>query len=756
MQTSSLEHTRAGAADAIVRHALGGTRHAVLSCAAVALRRMIVEDVLVRLSWKCLILSPNAAVQARWLDRQGAIHGIEEAARRVWGEHTSQLVSPLPLSNAPVLTLAWQSAAAAASPETVAKEADRVLRHFVKHSYRLIVVDGPLPDAPLWRTVVEGLRTHIDAFVLQLQSDDAAPALLHHDTSGLAASNRNTGSDIPVFGVPLPIAVRSRLVMPVRHLAWIADETATGVRDVLALERDDRRENLRAVVVHTMDITDASLAADEPPRILRLLAALHEDSRTEVLQPLIATGATLLCADSRVIPLLSEAQTLVRQRGWDVRLTGVPHGQWTELDGSGSQWNSRTYMHLVSWLLLRGATRCLIADPALLAGGWEALTPTTIIDCEQAPILTLYQGDGVRPLDENALTSAVNHWSIIATGEKGDIAAEALRLSARFTPADDDTLEAGVRDLDLLADAPSSIESFEALNQRMIARIPLRDRCAAVWRAVPVSSGRVAPSLVLAPELLAALAHIPFSTASAALERDLAVWRERRGTQRFRHALWGVLASGGAMSAVLLLPLMEGGIAAAASLLAWMVLVIGHGLSIRGMRAHTGEADGGAVALRLAEAVRRALMETGVLHQHPPSSVEAMPGSDGSLRIVLDAQWDARTYVTTLAEALPGCAIPDAAAAEDSLVLFTIDHRNAPLRTLHDDVARAALRIPAVSLPLPSIFKENPAYRAVYLEALRDAFGAAEWVHADEHSVADPRPASQRTLPLPEQRWIWM
>lgn len=764
MQIGSLEQTRAHIADAVVRHALDGTRHVVVRCAVAALRRMIVEDVIVRLATKCIILSPNAAVQARWLDRQGGVHGVEEAARRVWGEHTTQFVSPLPLSNAPVLTLTWQQPATPASPETMAAEADRILRHFVKHSYACIVVDGDMPDTPLWAAVVDGLRQRSNAFVLQLDDGDPDPADLHAHGMLHATRDKRFGPDIPVLGVPLPVAVRSRLVHPVRHLAWIADETITGISDVLAAELDERGDKLRAVVAHALDITEASMAGDTPPRVLALLATLSADARTEMLHPVIATGATLLCADSRVIPLLSEAQTLVRQRGWNVRLTTVPHGAWTEIDGSGGEWNSRTYMSLLSWLLVRGATRCLIADPVLLARGWEALTPTTIVDCGRDALLTLHQGDGVHPLDESALSSAVNHWSVIATSEDGtDIPRAAARLSARFTPADDDVLEAGLRDLDRLAadttaGSPPGIDAIEQHNQRMRARIALRDRCAAVWRAVPVTRGRIAPSLVLAAPLVRALAHVPFATADHLLTRDLDTWAERRGTQRFRYVLWGVLASGTAMAAVLLLPLIEGGIAAIACMGIWMVLVAWHGLSIRGMRPRTAEADGGAVALRLAEAVRRSLMETGILHQHPPSTVEAVTDADGAVRIHLDAPWDARTFIDALTGALPAAdPRPDA-----QVTLYTIDHHGAPLRTLRDDKTRARLRVPALTLPIPDAFATDPAFRTVYLDTLRHAFGAAE-LHddippetpqTDGHAADGPH--APKELPPPEQRWIWV
>lgn len=764
MQIGSLEQTRAHIADAVVRHALDGTRHVVVQCAAAALRRMIVEDVIVRLAAKCIILSPNAAVQARWLDRQGSVHGVEEAARRVWGEHTTQFVSPLPLSNAPVLTLTWQQAAAPPSPETVAAEADRILRHFVKHSYTCIVVDGVMPDTPLWTAVVEGLRQRVNAFVLQLDDGDPDPADLHAHGLLHGARNKSFGSDIPVYGVPLPVAVRSRLVLPVRHLAWIADETITGIADVLAAEHDERGEKLRAVVAHDLDITDESMAGTTPPRVLALLAALSADARTEMLHPLIATGATLLCADSRVIPLLSEAQALVRQRGWNVRLTTVPHGTWTEIDGSGGEWNSRTYMHLTSWLLVRGATRCLIADPLLLARGWEALTPTTVVDCARGALLTLHQGDGVHPLDENALSSAVNHWSVVATSETDtDIPRAAARLAARFTPADDDVLEAGLRDLDRCAagasaGTPPGIDAIEQHNRRMLARMALRDRCAAVWRAVPASRGRILPSLVLAAPLVRALTHVPFATADGALARDLDTWAERRGTQRFRYVLWGVLASGTAMAAVLLLPLVEGGVAAAACMVLWMVLVAWHGLSIRGMRPRTAEADGAAVALRLAETVRRTMMETGILHQQPPSTVEAVTDADGALRIHLDAQWDARTFINALADALPTAA----PRAEAQVTLFTLDHLGIPLRTLRDDEVRARLRVPALTLPVPQAFAEDPAFRTVYLDALRHAFGAAD-LHDDippktsqtERHTVSLLPAPPE-LPPPERRWIWV
>lgn len=755
MQTGSLEHTRSDVADAVVRHALDGTRHVVVQCAAAALRRMIVEDVIVRLAAKCIILSPNTAVQARWLDRQGSVHGVEEAARSVWGEHATQLVSPVPLSNAPVLTLTWQQTAAVTSPDATAQEAERLLRHFVKHSYTCIVVDGALPATPLWTAVLEGLRQRVNAFVLQLDDGDPDPAtLLAHGAVHDAFSER-FGSDVPVLGVPLPVAVRSRLVMPVRHLAWIADETITGICDVLADEHAERRENLRAIVAHELDITDESMAGDTTPRVLALLAAVAADPRTEMLHPVIATGATLLCADSRVIPLLSEAQTLVRQRGWDVRLTTVPHGAWTELDGSGGEWNSRTYMHLVSWLLVRGATRCLIADPTLLSRGWEALTPTTIVDCARGALLTLHQGDGVHPLDENALCSAVNHWSVIATSEDGtDIPRAAARLAARFTPADDDVLETGLRDLDRLAadtaaGAPPGIDAIERHNLRMRARIPLRDRCAAVWRAVPVSRGRIAPSLVLAAPLVHSLAHVPFAIADDALARDLETWAERRGTQRFRYVLWGVLASGTAMAAVLLLPLVEGGVAAAACMVLWMVLVAWHGLSIRGMRPRTAEADGAAVALRLAEAVRRTLMETGLLHHQPPATVEAVADADGALRIHLDAPWDARVFIDALASALPHGGD---AGDDGQVTLFTVDHLGIPLRTLRDDDTRARLRVPALTLPLPRTFADDPAFRDVYLDALRHAFGAAEW----RGDNTTDTPSTQHPEVPPERRWIWV
>lgn len=158
----------------------------------------------------------------------------------------------------------------------------------------------------------------------------------------------------------------SRGVVPTggRELRTLASSRARlrGLLDVLRVERAERTDWLRALVLTDRDVEGARLSARE------VLRAVAGDPEVGDLEPVLVTGTTFQ-VDSDVIEH-------VRRRAPD--LPWVQHDDHHDVDVSG--WSTAERVGLATRLLEEGVTRCLVGTRHLLGEGWDCPAVNCVVD----------------------------------------------------------------------------------------------------------------------------------------------------------------------------------------------------------------------------------------------------------------------------------------------------------------------------------------------------------------------------------------
>lgn len=147
--------------------------------------------------------------------------------------------------------------------------------------------------------------------------------------------------------------------------------------------------------------------------VMRYLAAKPE---LQDLHPVLVTGQTLLCT-AEFWPLLqAEAEALICQKGLKVDLETEPHGPFVQVHGKGQDWRSALYLALVTDLLERGLTHCLIGTRGLMGEGWDCRSLNTLVDLT---VVTSFvsvnqvRGRSLR-LDPAQPLKLANNWDVVA------------------------------------------------------------------------------------------------------------------------------------------------------------------------------------------------------------------------------------------------------------------------------------------------------------------------------------------------------
>ena len=463
-----------------------------------------------------------------------------------------------------------------------------------------------------------------------------------------------------------------------------------------------------------------------------VLRELVDDVDTRSLHPILLTGSTLVCQDDLVIPLLSEMQRLINAERWDVRLHRSRHSDLSAIEGDGVDWNSRTYVLFVQELLLRGITRCLLADRALVREGWELTRINTVIDVSSnAEQLFLNQRGALseRPLDPARMP--IHFWTIIAHApdDLSDLHNWMHDAGTLFGPADDGVIEQGIGHYDPVFE--SCVDNFapEQLidaNEGAFVHAARRSDLEAQWSAAAfTSSVPVVCADICIPEQLP---HAPERPQRERLVADTARYIERKQSQRMFYTLWGVLAIGIGMSSVLFLPFHNGPYLAGASALAYFAYVVIHASRLRKMRPVRITTSARTYLSLLATAVFIAMREAGdVPESTKESDIRISDRGRNRVRVALSgvgqqhAQLYAESFLAVLAQdTLSGTR----------LALTTLDVTHVTL----NDAARlpsfAGLRIPAGSLGIPPAFRTEPLRVKAFRAAVETVLGGT--VNPDE------------------------
>ncbi|MDQ3690106.1 MAG: hypothetical protein M3406_08760 [Chloroflexota bacterium] len=101
---------------------------------------------------------------------------------------------------------------------------------------------------------------------------------------------------------------------------------------------------------------------------------------------------------------------------FEVTLTGHPvEPGLVEIEGEGGAWRPRHYVAVVTNLLERGVTRCVVGTRGLLGEGWDSLSLNTLIDLTTAGTyasVNQIRGRSIR-LDPGDPHKVANNWDLV-------------------------------------------------------------------------------------------------------------------------------------------------------------------------------------------------------------------------------------------------------------------------------------------------------------------------------------------------------
>lgn len=284
-----------------------------------------------------------------------------------------------------------------------------------------------------------------------------------------------------------------------------AEHAAIGERTrVLALCDHERAA---ATVPVTLDgVLDA-----EAGSAIAALEALLADPSTALLQPMLVTGSVVAASESTLHDLVAfvagrDPDLASRLR---VETANGPVATCT------SGWTSRTWVSHVTAFFEVGRTQVLVGTRGLLGEGWNARGVSTLIDLTTATTLTAVVQTRGRALrtDPAWPDKVATNWTVVCVSEahpKGDNDwSRLVRKHQGFhgIDADGDIVD-GVAHIDASFSpyAPPPVDSFDALNARMLVTAADRDAIRDAWEVgepyqdVTLASLRVRrPAAAVAP-----------------------------------------------------------------------------------------------------------------------------------------------------------------------------------------------------------------------------------------------------------------
>jgi hypothetical protein len=206
----------------------------------------------------------------------------------------------------------------------------------------------------------------------------------------------------------------------------------------------------------------------------------------------MVTGKALW-VDDDLYPVFQEAaQDYFRLEKKTCSIQGHQEDGFYRVEGSGKDWNTRTFVDLVTVLLERGTTRCLVGTRSLLGEGWDSLALNTLIDLTVSTsyvTVNQIQGRTLRIHPEKPAKVA-NNWDvmILDEGELGDDDRERLekKHAKSLGLSEDGFIEKGLGHVHprlVRTGHRDLLRSLDQTNQEMKARAADRLSVYQAWKA---------------------------------------------------------------------------------------------------------------------------------------------------------------------------------------------------------------------------------------------------------------------------------
>ncbi len=441
---------------------------------------------------------------------------------------------PLPQSTAPHDPIAAFETALNQSPVFCVAGTRYMLAH-----NRLLPPGLPLIEEMYEPLAVDDWLTLLETFGLEVLKISADPNLhaLYHELHDVLLT----------FGITLSESGIRHGRSPGDLVLALSEAKDAAVIDILQAEIDVLGPALRAAVITDYEQLSAANRrlndvlnpdAGSAARVFRQLIAAPVG---EKLGPILVTGNVVLIDARRRVDLEPAIADWLAQRqadcSWRWEPTDTP--AILRLNGSGPDWNSRTYVAMVTDFLGKGLTRCLIGTRAIFGEGWDAVTLNTLIDLTAITTSTGVQqlrGRTLR-LDSAWPRKVAHNWDVVCISRQFDKGnGDLKRFTARHNrtwgiiipttptielpktltqamanlpsvPTLDGQVVRGIAHIDLNLNDELAFKNFKKIDfhrytQRMLNAVGSRDKVYDLWAVgAPYSNFRYSATLLVPEDL---------------------------------------------------------------------------------------------------------------------------------------------------------------------------------------------------------------------------------------------------------------
>lgn len=273
----------------------------------------------------------------------------------------------------------------------------------------------------------------------------------------------------------------------ISRLIGFSRQKLAGMREILEGELRSMGEGLRALVLTDYEFPPADSAALSCVDVMDTLTSYSE---LDLLDPMMITGKSLLVDDDLWPVFLQTCEELKTEKGWRFELERTAEGGYWRVTGTGAHWSTRYQVTLVTEMLERGITRCLVGTRSLLGEGWDCLRLNTLVDLTvvtSGVAVNQIRGRTLRNDPQDPIKVA-NNWDLLclsSIGDDGDLNRLMRKHERLYGVTDDGQIERGIGHLHACFDRVGSEQLFNErssivamMHARAADRMSARDR----WR----------------------------------------------------------------------------------------------------------------------------------------------------------------------------------------------------------------------------------------------------------------------------------
>ncbi len=250
---------------------------------------------------------------------------------------------------------------------------------------------------------------------------------------------------------------------PVDRVLAFSRSKSKAVAEILQIEYKTLGERLRAVVVTDFEKMSATatrsvkgILSEESGGAIAVMKDLLADSISEQVNPCLVTGSLILI-DNRIAELFQQGiNELLAEEGYGFKTTleAVAGEEFSQLNSSSAEWESRIYVGLATCLLARGVSKVLVGTRGIFGEGWDCQSLNTLVDLTTTTTpmsVKQLRGRSIRinTSDPLGACKVANNWDVVCIAphlEKGlnDYQRFVRKHDGFFGVCDDGQIECGV------------------------------------------------------------------------------------------------------------------------------------------------------------------------------------------------------------------------------------------------------------------------------------------------------------------------